>query len=129
MAQQADDSVPEIPGDNVLDFASRRRGISRVEQVREDAWIEEDEWLAGLPSKWGERSYWRSRLCAKSNLDQERGNAMCKLLLCATVLTGTAAAGTLMLLAGAAAAGGAAVVCCCRSSQGTRPSGSVEATA
>ena len=32
---------------------------------------------------------------------------MGKLLLCATVLTGTAAAGTLVLLAGAAAAGGA----------------------
>ena len=45
---------------------------------------------------------------------------MGKLLLCATVLTGTAAAGTLVLLAGAAAAGGAAVVCCCRSCQRTR---------
>jgi hypothetical protein len=44
---------------------------------------------------------------------------MGKLLLCATVLTGTAAAGTLVLLAGAAAAGGAAVVCCCRSRQRT----------
>ena len=45
---------------------------------------------------------------------------MGKLLLCATVLTGTAAAGTLVLLAGAAAAGGAAIVCCCRSCQWTR---------
>ena len=45
---------------------------------------------------------------------------MGKLLLCATVLTGTAAAGTLVLLAGAAAAGGAAVVCCCRCRQRTR---------
>jgi quercetin dioxygenase-like cupin family protein len=45
---------------------------------------------------------------------------MGKLFLCATVLTGTAAAGTLVLLAGAAAAGGAAVVCCCRSRQRTQ---------
>ena len=44
---------------------------------------------------------------------------MGKLLLCATVLSGTAAAGTLVLLAGAAAAGGAAIVCCCRSRQRT----------
>jgi hypothetical protein len=52
---------------------------------------------------------------------------MGKLLLCATVLTGMAAAGTLVLLAGAAAAGGAAVVCCCRSSQRTPSSGSAAA--
>ena len=45
---------------------------------------------------------------------------MGKLLLCATVLTGTAATGTLVLLASAAAAGGAAVVCCCRCRQRTR---------
>ena len=56
-----------------------------------------------------------------------QGEYMSKLLLCATVLTGTAAAGTLVLLVGAAAAGGAAVVCCCRRSQRTPASGSAEA--
>jgi hypothetical protein len=51
----------------------------------------------------------------------EGENAMNKLLLCATALAGTAAAGTLVLLAGAAAAGGAAMVCCCRLSRRTPP--------
>ena len=45
---------------------------------------------------------------------------MGKLLLCASVITGTAVAGSLVLLAGAAAAGGAALVCCCRGRQRTR---------
>ena len=41
---------------------------------------------------------------------------MGKLLLCASVMTGTAVAGSLVLLAGTAAAGGAALVCCCKRS-------------
>jgi hypothetical protein len=68
-------------------------------------------------------------MVAACSLGKQGRITMFKLLLCATVLTGTAAAGTLVLLAGAAAAGGAAVVCCCRSSQRAPSSGSAAAAA
>jgi hypothetical protein len=62
-------------------------------------------------------------MAARKWLLMQGGNAVNKLLLCATVLTGTAAFGTMVLLAGAAAAGCAAMVCCCRPSQRTASSG------
>jgi hypothetical protein len=88
----------------------RPRGVTRTENSRPlDVMV---IWQAAVVA--------RHESCSANVVErgfQAGESNMGKLLLCATVLTGTAAAGTLVLLAGAAAAGGAAVVGCCSSRQ------------